>query len=78
MKTQFRIREETRTENGEKISRFYCEYKFLWWWLNAFPTVDSGGVPGPDWAFSTKEEAIAALREHLQKPKVEFHPVDLT
>jgi hypothetical protein len=80
---KYRIREEIRTENGERISRFYCEHRFLWLWWDTF--IHYGSVDDEDEIgkrttiyFNTKQEALKALRDHLQPPKlteVRFHEV---
>lgn len=78
MKTRFRIREEIRTKNGEKVSRFYCEHKFLWWWFLTFFEEDLDGCPGQEVFFATKQEALTALRNEFQPSKpveVRFHEV---
>jgi hypothetical protein len=75
---KYRIREEIRTENGERISRFYCEHKFLWWWFLTFFNEGVDGCPGPDVFFNTKQEALTALRDHFQSlelTEVVFHEV---
>jgi hypothetical protein len=84
MKTRFRIREEIRTENGEESSRFYCEHKFRWWWWDTFVYYEDADDEDETGKmrltyFNTKQEALKALRNHLQPPKlteVRFHEVD--
>jgi hypothetical protein len=83
MKTQFRIREEIRTENGEKISRFYCEHKFLWLWWDTFICYEGGDEEDEIGKrrltyFNSKQEALTALRNEFQLSKpveVKFHEV---
>jgi hypothetical protein len=80
---KYRIREEIRTENGERISRFYCEHRFLWLWWDTFihyESLEDGdeNCKRITTYFNTKQEALKALRDRFQFPElteVRFHEV---
>jgi hypothetical protein len=80
---KYRIREEIRTENGERISRFYCEHRFLWLWWDTFIYYEGGDDEDEIGKrrltyFNTKQEALTALRDRFQFPElteVRFHEV---
>lgn len=79
MKVTFRIREEITSENGQKISRFYCEKKFFWlWWDIIFRSEDVDDEDEYNVTqvyFNTKQEALTALRERYQTPELNYYEV---